>query len=221
MQIINKKLEIPKKFDGWLFNEWSNDSYSMCVSHYKNFIKVDIVYYAPEDLKPSPWYTLPIDIIYDPNEIIKQIIHNSSGLKFITLREEVNRIIGKTLANIHEIYRRTYRGELFYALTILEDLRQYLIRIDDWTYERASPSCPMAKCEGRITSELKDLIYSSYVEPDAQEILNCLENFKKYLYSTIILLKGKFNLSEKYFEILLEFTPNLNESSKYLLRQQD
>ena len=207
-EVLRNKLEYPKLFGNLLFNEWGSDFNSMCVSHYSNFIKMDILYLSSKALNPSPWFSIPIEILYDPKGYIHRLVADSSNLAFTTSDEEVNRVFCKILANIHEIYRRAHRGELIYALSMLDTLRQYLIKVDDWLCERCSPGYSMSKCEKRISQPLKDLLYSSYIAPDIKEIMGCIENFKKYVLAQLPLLKKKFILTERYQEILINFPPN-------------
>lgn len=46
-----------------------------------------------EHLQPSPWYSLPIQVIYDPEELVKNLIEASKDLSFVPDVDEVDRLI--------------------------------------------------------------------------------------------------------------------------------
>ena len=129
---ISKRFDIPKQWGEWLYNEWTDRSW-VCVSHFKPFNKVDLLYLKPKELKPSPWFLLPTKVIYDSKGLVQQVIQASQESEFTLLTtEEVERLISKGLAYAEEVYRRVMRNELFYAQSQLDNFRCILIQFDDY-----------------------------------------------------------------------------------------
>lgn len=132
---VEQRRQIPKQWPGFLFNEWVPNA-QHCVSHFQPFGKIDIFYYNAAALKPSPWYHLPIKILHDPRGIIADTVNRSKGLPFSVGDDDVDFSISKGLAAAHETYRRAMSGELFYAQTLLDELRHHMMQADDWLHDR-------------------------------------------------------------------------------------
>ena len=62
---VDHRREITVSWPDFLFNEWRPGTIH-CVSHFRSFVKIDIFYFSEAGLEPSPWYTLPIKILFDP-----------------------------------------------------------------------------------------------------------------------------------------------------------
>src|SRR5512132_3735283 len=63
---VEHRRDIPRSWPGFLFNEWRPGT-RHCVSHFRCFIKIDIFYFSEDDLQPSPWHGLPVNILLDRN----------------------------------------------------------------------------------------------------------------------------------------------------------
>jgi len=145
---VDRRRENPKQWPGFLFNEWVPGA-QHCVSHFRPFGKIDIFYYDAAVLAPSPWYRLPIRVLHDPEGIVADIIERSWGLPFTMSDDDLDSSISKGLAAAHETYRRARRGELFYALSLLDELRQHIMQADDWLHDRTPETAVAAKFDIR------------------------------------------------------------------------
>jgi hypothetical protein len=147
---IEHRRKIPNSWPGFLFNEWLPRT-QHCVSHFKPFNKIDIFYYAADALKPSPWYTLPIKPLHDPEGFVSNLIANSTGLGFEVTEDEVDYSISKGLSAAHEAFRRARRGEILYAQTLLDEFRQHIMQADDLLFDRTPDLMLHAKFDQRGT----------------------------------------------------------------------
>ncbi len=171
-QYISERFSAPKQWGKLIYNEWASRPW-VCFSHFKPFNKIDLLYFKPTELKPSPWFALPTKIIYDPKGLVQQVIRDSQNLKHNLLHiEEIDRLISKGLAYAEEVYRRVMRGELFYAQSQLDSFRLILIQIDDFLHQNTllsglgSPS----HFEQRGSKMLVETMQLSYVTLEKQSI---------------------------------------------------
>jgi len=109
-----------------LFYEDFNPSSPVVVTHYDSFIKVDSWYHSPAEVVPSIWLK-GYKVLYDPHNIINNIIKESSYEVYNLSSDEVVFWRGKLLAFIHEIYRSVMRGEIYYALSNLDRVRWLVV----------------------------------------------------------------------------------------------
>lgn len=174
---LSERFSAPKKWGKWVYNEWAGRSW-VCVSHFKPFNKIDLLYFKPNELKPSPWFALPTQVIYDPKGLVQQIILDSHNLEQSSLSiEEIDRLISKGLAYAEETYRRAMRGELFYSQSQLDSFRLILIQLDDYLHQNkfssgiGSPS----HCEQRVSQMLIEAMQLSYTTLDKTSILQALK----------------------------------------------
>ncbi len=193
-RFVQQRREIPKAWPGFLFNEWLPHA-QHCVSHFKPFGKIDIFYFNAAALGPSPWYRLPITILHDPRGIVADLVKRSEGLPFTVGEDEVDISTSKGLAALHEIYRRTMRGELFYAQTLLDELRQHIMQADDWLNDRTPETTVMAKFEKRAGGDVLAVLRSSYPPCEANAILAALRALAQVYRAQILALHGEFRLS--------------------------
>ncbi len=169
-QFVEKRREIPAQWLGFLFNEWL-PSTQHCVSHFLPFGKIDIFYYDAARLVPSPWYRLPIRILHDPTGIVAEVVEQSAGLTFAVRADELDISISKGLAAAQETYRRAKRGELFYAQTLLDELRYHMMQADDWLHDRTPETTVLAKFERRAGSALQAVLAASYCQREGKAII--------------------------------------------------
>ncbi|MDJ0632391.1 MAG: nucleotidyltransferase domain-containing protein [Xenococcaceae cyanobacterium MO_188.B29] len=194
-QIVSERFSAPRQWGEWLYNEWAGNPW-VCVSHYQPFNKVDVLYFQPKELKPSPWYLLPTQLIYDPQDLVKEVIQASYGLEYTLDIREVDRLISKGLAYAEEVYRRVMRGELFYAQSQLDSFRGILIQFDD--YDRKSlPSSGLGSpshFEQRGSKTLIEGLKLSYATLDKQSILYALGELLKVYQHQVVKLHETLSL---------------------------
>ena len=196
-QYLSERFIAPQHWGEWLYNEWADRSW-VCVSHFKPFNKVDVLYFQPEQLKPSPWFALPTQIIYDPKELVRQTIKDSQNLKPIVIDiEEISRLISKGLAYAEEVYRRVMRGEFFYAQSQLDSLRWVLIELDDYLHQNSlssgfgSPS----HFEKRGSQLAVKTIQLSYCDLKKPSLLQALSKLLNSYQTQVIQLHQTFSLN--------------------------
>ncbi|WP_200841175.1 nucleotidyltransferase domain-containing protein [Geminicoccus flavidas] len=160
-RFVEQRREIPKRWPGFLFNEWLPGT-QHCVSHFRPFGKIDIFYYNANVVRPSPWLGLPTKVLFDPQGVIADLIDRSRVLRFTVSEDDVDVSISKGLAAAHEAYRRAKRGELFYAHTLLDELRQHVIQADDWLWNRAPDAALIAKVDVRVSDPVRTALAASY-----------------------------------------------------------
>lgn len=165
---VEQRKEIPKRWPGFLFNEWLPGT-QHCVSHFRPFGKIDIFYFHAGALAPSPWLRLPIRILHDPDGIVADLVERSQGKPFTVSDNDLDVSISKGLAAAHEAYRRMRRGELFYALSLLDEMRQHIMQADDWLHNRTPETAVVAKFDMRGSGAILSVLKASYgpCEPDS------------------------------------------------------
>lgn len=191
---VEKRREIPTQWPGFLFNEWLPGT-QHCVSHFQPFGKIDIFYYDAAKLTPSPWHRLPIKILHDPAGIVTDLVKRSEGLTFTVAEEDVDVSISKGLAAAHETNRRAKRGELFYAQTLLDELRHHMMQADDWLHDRAPETTVMAKFDKRASGTVLTDLTMSYCLREGEAILAALRSLVRTYRSQVLALHEKRQLS--------------------------
>lgn len=191
---VKRRREIPKGWPGFLFNEWVPAA-QHCVSHFRPFGKIDIFYYDAAALEPSPWYTLPVAILHDPIGIVADLVERSRGLAFTVREEDVDFSISKGLAAAHETYRRAMRGELFYAQTLLDELRRHMMQADDWLRDRTPEAALAAKFDGRGSEDVLLALRQSYRPCERDAILAALRSLVTVYRGQVAALHRRFRLA--------------------------
>lgn len=192
-RFVTSRLDMPKQWDNFLFNEWLEGA-AHCVSHFRPFGKIDIFYISLSDFSPSPWYDLPTDILYDPRGILADVIKKSKGLPFDATEDEIDRSISKGIASAHEAYRRVQRGELFFAQSLLDSIRHYMIQTDDWINARPPRAVTFSKLEQRGNSAIIRAFQNSYVGLDERDIDGALKALLRAYRQQILELHDRFKL---------------------------
>ena len=188
---LSERFTAPQQWGDWLYNEWAGRDW-VCVSHFKPFNKIDVLYFQPNELQPSPWFLLPISVIYDPKHLLEVVIQASQGLTFTPEKREIGRLISKGLAHSEEIYRRIMRNELFYAQSQLDSLRAILMQFDD--YCQNSPSTGTSHFERRGSRPCIQALISSYSPLERALLLKGLLKLLKLFHHQISQLHQIFNL---------------------------
>jgi hypothetical protein len=165
------------------------------VSHFRPFNKIDIFYFNQAHLAPSPWYTLPIQILHDPSGVVVSLLEQSKGERFDVSEDDIDFSISKGLAATHETYRRAMRGELAYAQTLLDELRHHVMRADDRLFGRTPETAVFAKFERRGSQETLAALAASYRRHDAEAILHSLHGLVRYYRGQIAMLHEHYQPS--------------------------
>ncbi|MFA1624866.1 nucleotidyltransferase domain-containing protein [Rhizobium mongolense] len=194
LHYVERRREIPTQWPGFLFNEWLPNT-QHCVSHFQPFGKIDIFYYDAAKLTPSPWYRLQIRILHDPRGIVTDLVKRSEELPFLVGESDVDLSISKGLAAAHETYRRAKRGELFYAQTLLDELRHHVMQADDWLHDRTPETTVMAKFDNRASGEVLSSLAMSYCPCLDEAILAALSSLARAYRNQVLALHEKFQLS--------------------------
>jgi predicted nucleotidyltransferase len=163
------------------------------VSHFRPFFKVDVFYYRPDLLVPSPWHTLPTRVLYDPESLVQRVLDASRGLPFVPPAAEVERCIGFGLSAEHEAYRRAFRGELAYAAAILDELRQAIAVADDYLGGR--PWQGLSHFETRADPALVAAIHQSYGPLEQADLYRGLLGLTELFRAQMLRLHRQFSLT--------------------------
>ena len=182
---ISERFSAPKRWGEWIYNEWAVSRPWICVSHFKPFNKIDVLYLKPEEIQPSPWFLLPAKIIYDPEGLIRQIIQVSDGLKFTIDIEEIDRLISKGLAYAEEAYRRVMRDEMFYAQSLLDSFRQVLMQFENFLENRPHF---VSHFEQRGSKTSIEILKLSYTSLEKKLMLQALSRLLKLYKNQIVKL---------------------------------
>jgi hypothetical protein len=205
--------DIPKTWPNFLFNEWVPDA-SHCVSHFRPFVKIDIFYFSENALKPSPWYALPVKILHDPHDVIKGLLQSSERLRFEVMEDDVDYSISKGLAAALEAFRRTQRGELLFAQTLLDELRHHIMQADDWLLDRTPEDAVYAKFDKRGSRECMGTLCTSFCVYDSRALNASLAALSRLYRRQIIQLRDKFALSRLLEHDLAALDPILSVPHK-------
>lgn len=194
-RLVAGRLEWPASWGELLFNEWLEGA-QHCVSHFKPFLKIDVFYLDPTTYRASPWLKMPSHVFLDRAGVVRDVLQESVSLLFPEPDpREVSRILSKALAAAHETIRRTRRGELMYAQSLLEELRLFMERLDIWC-GASQPAHPSdLKAERRLSPTLRTALEGSYVplRPDAIE--QATVDLADILVRRIPELHSRFSLS--------------------------
>jgi len=193
-RLVARRLEWPSNWGDLLFNEWL-DGTQHCISHFRPFLKIDVFYWTQSIFTPSPWFRMPAKVFLDRDGLIRSILAQSQPLAFLPpSRDEVSRIVSKALASAHEVVRRAHRGELFFAQSLLDELRSNIARLDLWL-QGFEPSVPQdLKLAARLSPMLAAALAESYVSVNAAAIDDAVVALSRVLAKQIPDLHRKFEL---------------------------
>lgn len=149
-EYIKNKCSRAKRWGEVLFFEGASPNNPFIVAHYDCFVKMDCWYHSPEEVTSSIWLK-GYKVLYDPNNIISNVIYESSNLVYKPSSGEVKFWREKTLAFMHETYRAVMRDELYYALSNMDRVRWLVV--SGWYMEMEhhldSPYGVWSKIEGK------------------------------------------------------------------------
>lgn len=176
-EYVHSKKRLMTEFGDVLFFEDFNPSAPFTIAHYRNFIKVDLFIYTFSRLKPSLWLQ-GIKILFDPSDRLQQILKLSNEMSYKVTSNEVERWRGKVFSYVHETYRRVQREEYYYALTMVNNLRSFIV--EGWNMEidrHSNAAWDWSKIEG-TRSELEDwqlsMLSSWMCGRDQEEIMKTI-----------------------------------------------
>jgi len=194
-RLVAGRLVWPAHWGDLLFNEWLNGS-QHCVSHFRPFLKIDVMYWTPSIFRPSPWFGRPATVFLDRDGSVRTVLGESQPLKFSAPPGvEVSRILSKALAGSHEVVRRARRGELCFAQSLLDELRSHMARLDAWIHG-IEPSVPHdLKQAARFSPALAKAFARSYVGLNASDIDDAVVALSNALAEQIPELHRKFELN--------------------------
>lgn len=174
---IENKQTVPREWGNVLFYEDLYPKSQYTIAHYDSFIKVDLFFYNSSTLHPSIWLK-GIKIIYDHKGIISEVLQKSESAEYVVTQQNVIDWRGKVFAYIHEIYRRTMRGEFYYAITNLNNLRHFIVQGWDMEINRQpNDGWDWSKIEGErshLAPWQLSLLASWSCSRDRQEIMKTL-----------------------------------------------
>jgi predicted nucleotidyltransferase len=131
-EFIYEKQRIASEFGEVLFYEDLNPKAPFTIAHYSNFLKVDLFIYTFSRMSPSIWLQ-GIKIVLDPTGELQSILDQSNVINYEVTKKEVDKWRGKIFSYIHEVYRRVMREEYYYALTMINNLRSFIV--SGWNME--------------------------------------------------------------------------------------
>jgi len=197
VDFVKKRLEIPLQWGDLLFNEWTNGT-DVCVSHFRPFLKVDVIYLNVDEVKPSSWFSLPSETLLDHDEVLMNFLARCAAAEFERpTNNEISRTTSKALACAHESLRRSRRGELFYAQSLLERVRAYIIQIEDWIAKFEPEDAADLKLEKRISQRLQSVLNEAYPPLDAGKIEGSLVAVCTLLSDQIVDLHSSYSLDRE------------------------
>ncbi|MCM3575397.1 aminoglycoside 6-adenylyltransferase [Mesobacillus subterraneus] len=197
---IKEKRNRAAKWGNVLFYEDFNPASPVVVTHYDSFVKIDSWYHSPEEVVPSIWLK-GFKVLYDPNNIISDIIRESSHKVYQPSADEVEFWRGKLLAFIHETYRAVMRGEIYYALANLDRVRWLVV--SGWYMEMEehldSPYGVWSKIEGK-RSKLEEpklsLLKSWESSRNPDQIMKTIASIVPEIFRLNKLLSKQVNIAE-------------------------
>jgi len=195
-QFVADRLHNPKKWNGFLFNEWVEGT-DLCITHFKHFFKLDLFYLKESDFLPDPWFRLPTKILFDPYQKLKNVFILSEKLEDdgATDLEALNIVISKSLACAHEVLRNIRRNELLQGQYHMGSLRMWMIKADSsivqWTAESAKSG---TKLDHKVTVKTRDVLLNSFTSSSPTELEEKLSKLLHLLKSQIIRLHEMYDL---------------------------
>lgn len=177
-EYVRQKRRLAEEFGDVLFFEDMNQSAPYTVAHYHNFIKVDLFVYTWAQIRPSLWLR-GVKALYDPSGKLEGILRCSDELTYYVIRDEFEKWRGKVFAYIHEVYRRAMREEYYYALTMIDHLRLFIVA--GWNMEagrRGNDFLDWARVEGKrsqLAPWQQKMLSGWTCHRDQREIMNTLE----------------------------------------------
>ena len=183
-----QRLSRPTRWSGFLFNEWGDDE-TCCVSHFENFAKVDIFYVTTDGLRPSPWLALPIRVLHDATGTIEAARASSTVLNVSADPVRIEQLLGKTTSYAIELARRVGRGELVYAQSLLDGLRNRIVTLEDFLENRTPGINCSFKIEKRVSPQLLSALCAACPHAERAELLAALADLVSVCRDLVLRLR--------------------------------
>jgi predicted nucleotidyltransferase len=187
-RLLEDRIDAPTKWGDFLFNESGKNH---CISHFRPFVKLEVYYFRAEEMKPSPWYRSPVEIPFDPQGLIADVVLRSQTLAHEVEPASLDFVISKGLDCACEVFRRTRRGQVIHAQELLPMLRKCIIQADDWIAGRP-PDLQRFRHEERLDSIVRDLIEDSFVGSDPRVLEASMLTLLKYFREQVVRLYEMF-----------------------------
>jgi len=146
--------------------------------------------------------------------LIQRMVRASEHLEFDVTDEDLDFSISKALAATHEIFRRTRRGELVFAQTLLDELRFHIIQADDWLFGRTPRTQLFTKFDHRGSPEVIQCLRTSFCGCDTGALDAALASLCRLYRRQIEQLHTKFELARPLESDLIAIDLVLGESSR-------
>jgi len=204
-EYIRNKKELAKEFGDVLFFEDMYLQAPYTIAHYSSFIKVDLFIYTFSRLQPSTWLQ-GIRIIKDTDVGLRSILEQSEAIQYTVSSDDVEKWRGKVFAYIHEIYRRVFREEFYYALGQMNNLRAYIVTGWNMEVDRLSNEAwDWSKIEGARSSLERwqlSLLATWDCGRDQQEMMKALYSMVPEIrrLHTVLCQKTGLEMNEEHFE---------------------
>lgn len=207
--IVNKR----KRAENWgevLFHEDANPFGPVVVTHYDCFVKVDSWYHALEEIVPSIWLK-ELKVLYDPHNLISNVIRESSNISYKLLTEDVELWKGKILAFAHETYRAAVRQENYHAEFNLDRIRWLIV--SGWYMEMDrhfdASYGSWSKVEGKrsvLNSKQLSLLEDWRCGRDTNEMLKTVVSMVPEILrlNHVLSEKGNIEVNEEHFKRILK-----------------
>jgi len=176
---ISDKQEILSNSGSVLFFEDLNPKAPFTIAHFDVFIKVDFFIYTFTQIQPSIWLQ-DMKILSDPTGKLLEIFNRAVILEYRVTSAEVEAWRGKLFSYIHEVYRRTMREEYYYALTLINNLRSFIVK--GWNMEagrQSNDAWDWSKIEGKrsnLDSWQLSMLCQWECKRDQEEIMKTLNS---------------------------------------------
>lgn len=133
-------------------------------------------------------------MLHDPDAIVREILAQSAELEFDVSTDAISWSISKGLAAENESYRRIRRDELFFAQSLLDELRLHMVQADDRIHRRPPQAVPFSRLESRASRTLLAALERSFVLPDPDGLDSTLRILLTTFREQIIVLHDSFDL---------------------------
>lgn len=174
--IANKQTQLAR-WGQISFIEQPSPNPAFFVVHYDNFIKLDVFYMDAASLKPS-LNLQHIQIKKDITGLLTTYHIQSLALTFSCTPAIVETWQTTFFSHLHDVYRRTLRRELYFAMHNIDILRQLIV--NGWyMLQEKQPNIlgDWSKYEGRLsilTPEQLQLLESFHCEHNGQSITEAM-----------------------------------------------
>lgn len=209
-EFIKNKCIRAEKWGEVLFHEDANPSGPVVVTHYASFVKIDSWYHKYGEISASIWLK-NIKVLHDPNNLLSEIVRNSTELSHSLEATAVELWKSKVLAFAHETYRAVMRDEGLHAESNLDQMRWLVVF--GWYIEMNehfdASYGSWSKVEGErslLTEEQLSLLKSWKSGKNADEVMATLKKMVPEILrlNKILSEKKAIDVNQEKFKKILE-----------------